>query len=879
MKKLRHSILLTLTIFSFAFVQAQTSISGSVKDGDGNPVNGAIIQVVDVSGAGAITNEDGKYNLTVNKAVPFSLRASFTGLKTQEIAVASGTSTVDFTLGEDFLGFDEVIVTGSSNPSSKLNSSISVSTIKPADIFQTTPRTTAEIFRTIPGIRSESSGGEGNTNITVRGVPISSGGSKYLQLQEDGLPVMMFGDMAFATSDIFLRFDQNIARIEATRGGAASTMASNAPAGIINFISKTGAVEGGSLMNTFGLDYNSFRTDFEYGAPIGNGLRYHVGGFYRTGEGPRNLGYTGNNGGQIKANLTKEFKKGYARLYYKHLNDKTAAYMPNPIRVSGTNADPTWESAPGFNATQDGIHSVHLPSNYGIGADGQRRNVDVADGMNPNSNSIGAEFQFDLGNDWSIISRNRVSMNSGRFVAPFTASYGTLNNMIGTIAGITGDTTAAGAAALNPTYADDGSAVTVDDAQIVHMFDTELKDFNNAISDTRLSKEFDGVKIDLGYFRSQQSVNMAWLWNSYLMEAEGDNARMIDLARTDSTGTSISSNGQFAYGVPVWGCCQVQYNSEYTISAPYANIQYEPNNKITIDASVRFDQGTVSGVGNGMSNGAIDVNNDGMISPLEQNVATVNLAEKNIVDYEYSYTSYSLGGNYKFSNDKAIFARYSHGASAKADRAVFPTGAYTSLGNPKDMIDQAELGWKQRFNKGGIFVTAFYAGTTEEGGFEASTQKVIENDYQAFGLELEGAYAVKNFSLRGAATYTKAEITTVGDGNEGNTPRRQPALMYSLIPSYEFAGKHSVGLSILGQTDAFAQDNNDLVMPGYMVLNGFVNFGITKNLSASLNGNNLLDAIGITESEEGSITENQVNYIRARSITGRSLSATIRFNF
>jgi len=50
-------------------------------------------------------------------------------------------------------------------------------------------------------------------------------------------------------------------------------------------------------------------------------------------------------------------------------------------------------------------------------------------------------------------------------------------------------------------------------------------------------------------------------------------------------------------------------------------------------------------------------------------------------------------------------------------------------------------------------------------------------------------------------------------------------------------------------------------------------------LSLSLNGNNLLDAIGITESEDGSIIDNQMNFVRARSITGRSLSASIRFNF
>ena len=73
-------------------------------------------------------------------------------------------------------------------------------------------------------------------------------------------------------------------------------------------------------------------------------------------------------------------------------------------------------------------------------------------------------------NDWSIVSRNRVSMNSGRFVAPFTASYGTLDGLMQTIAGITGDTTAAGVNDLHAIYTD-GTPANVTDAQIVHVFD------------------------------------------------------------------------------------------------------------------------------------------------------------------------------------------------------------------------------------------------------------------------------------------------------------------------------------------------------------------------------------------------------------------------
>ena len=82
---------------------------------------------------------------------------------------------------------EDVVITGVANPKAKIKSSVSITTLGVQQIEQSAPRSTAEIFRSIPGIRSESSGGEGNSNISVRGVPISSGGSKYLQSRMENI--------------------------------------------------------------------------------------------------------------------------------------------------------------------------------------------------------------------------------------------------------------------------------------------------------------------------------------------------------------------------------------------------------------------------------------------------------------------------------------------------------------------------------------------------------------------------------------------------------------------------------------------------------------------------------------------------------------------
>ena len=104
-------------------------------------------------------------------------------------------------------------------------------------------------------------------------------------------------------------------------------------------------------------------------------------------------------------NLTKRFENGYARVYYKFLNDRTAAYVPMPIKVTGTNSNPNWGNIEGFDATTGTQHSPYLTQNNGLDSNGNRRNADVADGMHPISNAIGAEFSFNLENISSFLRR------------------------------------------------------------------------------------------------------------------------------------------------------------------------------------------------------------------------------------------------------------------------------------------------------------------------------------------------------------------------------------------------------------------------------------------------------------------------------------------
>ncbi len=864
----KSMLFIALLLFSYSFGQNGV-LSGKVSDSKGSVINGVNV-VIGVKKT--TTNSEGTFSVVGIPNGTVTVTFTCIGYKTSNKEVLiNGNTTLDFQLQEDTSNLEEVVVTGVVNPKAKIKSSVSITTLDVKQIEQSAPRSTAEIFRTIPGIRSESSGGEGNANIAVRGVPISSGGSKYLQLQEDGLPVLLFGDMSFATADIFTRFDGNVAKIEAIRGGSASILSSNSPGGIINFISKTGKTEGGRIATGFGLDYNSFRTDFDYGTKIGEGLYFHTGGFYRTGEGVRNTGFTANNGGQFKFNVTKEFENGTITVYAKFLNDRAAAYMPMPIQVSGTNSNPNWDNINGFDATHGALQSNNLPYNIGLGADGEKRRTAVADGMHPITKSIGASANFNLDNGWKVSENGRFSLNNGGFIAPFPAEVGTAASIANSFG-----------AGSTLSYADNGAPFNSPNGLVsrIHMFDTQLNNFNNFMNDLKVTKKFENVSLTAGYFKSFQNVSMSWTWNSYLQEVSDNNPRLIDV--TSAGGTQLSQNGLYAYGVPAWGnCCTRNYDTQYNVSAPYANIAFEATQKLSLEAGVRYDYGKVSGSFAGSTQAPHDINNDGIISANETSVSAIDNAHPTAVHYDYHYTSYSVGANFLLSAKQSIFARISSGASAKADRILFSGLNYLdgSKINSLDFLTQSEIGYKHKFAKGYMYATFFNAKTDEQGGYEATTNSIIKNNYKSYGLELESAYNVtSNFNIRGALTYTKAEITS--GVNQGNQPRRQPKVMYNFIPSYKFGkNNNALGLSCIGQSKAFTQDENKLVMKGFVLINGFVDFNVTKGLSLNISGNNLFNTLAITEAEEGSIAENTVNYIRARPLPGRSVSMAIAYKF
>jgi predicted outer membrane repeat protein len=885
MKKL--FFLLMVIDISMAAVAQNASIKGTITDAQTNETLVGAYVKIDGLQTGGSTDVDGKYLIQNLPAGTYKLTASYVGFssKTEEISLGENAElTVNFNLDADLMGLDEIVVTGVINKKSALRSADALTSLKPKFLTELGAQTSAEIFKSIPGIHVESSGGEGNANISVRGIPVASGGSKFLLIQEDGLPVLQFGDISFGNTDIFLRYDQTVNRIEALKGGSASTLASNSPAGVINFISNTGTQNGGVIASTFGLDYQSTRTDFNFGNGLGDGFYYNIGGFYRSGQGTRNPGFTANYGGQIKANITKKFDKGYVRVYLKYLNDHAISYMPMPVKVTGTASKPTYESIEGFDLTKHTLQSPGFLLLNGVDGNGNRRTSNVADGMHPKVLSVGTEIDFDLGDGWRVKDRARMAWMNGTFNSPFPAQIGSLDALASDIAGD-------GYSVSYATGANAGTALSASQisnlngnglAMRIHSFDVEMNNMNNFTNDLFVTKDLGNVNLTFGYYNAYQKIAMTWLWQSYLTDVSGENGpQLLDVASADSS--FYSDNGLIAHGVPFWGnCCTRGYDMAYTINAPYANAEIELNESLTLDASVRFDMGMVNGYYLNNYQAAVDVNQDNEIQPTEESVTLLDNGNPNTVSYDYHYVSYTIGANYLLNDAMALYGRYSQGGRANADRLLYSSfigsDGKAIDGLSADQLNQAELGFKYKSPIFSFTATGFYDMISEQ---NEEFGRIINKDYNSYGLELDAVANYSNFFISAGGTFVKSEITKSLDENQiGNTPRRVPALMYNINPSYSFLkGRGNLGFSFIGTTKVYAQDDNAVVLPGYLYLNAFVGFRIVNGLNLRINSNNLTNTLGFTEMEGDAFVDGSVNYLRARPITGRATTATLTFSF
>lgn len=800
---------------------------------------------------------------------------------------------------------EDIVVTGVTRATNRLDTSISVSAIDMSAIADVAPRSTAEIFRRLPGIRSESSAGGGNSNAAVRGLPSVTGGAQFISLQEDGLPVLLFGDHNFAPADGFVKVDSTLARVESVRGGSSTTLTTNGNGAIINMINRTGREEGGSVLLTEGIDYRDHRVDAQYGGRLADDLYFHIGGHYQVGGDYRNTGYDAVDGGRIRASLTKDFSNGFIRVFAQLIDKRDATFMPQPVRITevansvaltnagaanyGRTLGTLTNSLPGLDARDQTLHGRNLIGFPIVDRAGNLTSNDIRDGIHTQSTSFGGEFEFEIANGLTVNNKMRYQDLSGRFLAPFTHAVDDANRYL------TG-TFGAGTTATFFNGPNAGQAVTSASLTSltgnnliteVALFDTELNDMSNFANDLRLTKTFalgDGELTAMGgFFTMGQNFEQTWHWGRILVSTEANPSIINVPGRTE--------NGVYTYNGAFGACCNIYWNMKARVDAWYGGLNGSLGD-LNLDASLRRETMHYDGFAQFSSARNVDVNRDGTIGPAERGVPINDPATRGNIGGSLSGTSYSLGANYRATDDLAVFARYSRGITWNFDRqfGAFTNGDITTPGLLRNTTRQMEAGLKWRETTDSIpgalsVYLTYFNGRANLRNFSVTTNIATGGIYTADGVELEFAYANGGFDLFGNVTWTDATTKTDFSvpARSGLTPRRQADWIYNFGLSYTFADAVTVGGAVNGTSASFVDFENRYVQPGFAVVTAFINYQLTDAVQLSLNANNLFNQAGFTEGDESRLFDTDRNGAYdmsiGRSINGRTISASLKFDF
>ena len=167
---------------------AQTSLSGSVVDQDGQPIPGVTILDENNKTNGTVTDFDGNFNINVPS--DGTINVSFIGYETQSITV-SGQTNLSISMEEGVSALDEVIITGYGSRVKKSDLTGSISSIGSED-FESQPliRVDQALQARAAGVAvTQTSGAPGaGYKIRIRGANSITGNNNPLYVV-DGLVV------------------------------------------------------------------------------------------------------------------------------------------------------------------------------------------------------------------------------------------------------------------------------------------------------------------------------------------------------------------------------------------------------------------------------------------------------------------------------------------------------------------------------------------------------------------------------------------------------------------------------------------------------------------------------------------------------------------
>ncbi|MDE1147166.1 MAG: TonB-dependent receptor [Azospirillaceae bacterium] len=810
----------------------------------------------------------------------------------------------------------EIIVTGLRSKRNLLNASVAITAVNEGDLDQKAARSTAEVLETIPGIFVEATAGPVSNNYSVRGLP--GGSQQFVRLIEDGMPGIYGG----LNDDEVFQNDISIERVEALQGGSSGILTPNAAGASINFISrKLNFDEAGGIARMTGTTYGDRRGDLWFSSPI-PGLKdtaFAISGYYDSTPGVRDSPFRYDTY-HIKAQLEHKFEDGWIRFTVKDWDEHDPYYADQPYAYSnGQISSVAGLDSQYGNIIGKGFANISVPDS--CYANGQCfRNFSMQEGIHAKGHQfrVDGEREFDNGlsvffrgryteTDWNFngvfagsgtgngglasavdyLTPSSVSpiyslLQSGLAAYPTTAQFGIRNLTTGQI------TAASNTAALNALNGNGLLQQTVLNRQLV-----KLRDWG---SDFGAKWETSGDSwansLTVGGMIYATDINTDQSGVATVINDVSNGSNIYDVVALNSAGGvlgSISNNGLISYGD--WG--QGISATHQTSKSVYVNNEFTWNQDLHVDFGVRYEREDTDAVAGNSSALAIPAGVGGIVQ-----------TNPNAFNGTYSYTSghespvnVTAGVNYTIAQNLSVYGRYAHAYQTQGTNAVataltlYEAGVtYSDYG-----LTGTIRGFRTEFNNqnwgGGVDVDnpnlnqAFFADSQTNGVDVDLFYRPTYEPLRAFAIHAQATYQDPKFS-NVKVGYTDVNGTNIAPQvaafYDGKIPGRTPKLLYAITPEYDLPdNKGQIYLRYKYVGRIFADNGNQVELPGYGVLSIGAIYNVTQATTLNVSVDNVTNELGLTEGNpRQGFTQEIVNgYFYGRGIVGTNamVSLTVKF--
>ncbi|RCH55779.1 TonB-dependent receptor [Mucilaginibacter hurinus] len=232
---MKKSLLLILPalLWASAVLGQTTTITGSIKNTEGSPVPGATVLIKDTKG-GTVSDADGNFSINAPQTLPFTVRVSFVGYRTQEFIVNQLPVPPLAVKLTDDNSLSEVVVTSRRRIETAQSVPIPITVVGGTQIEQSGAFNINRVKEMIPTLQLYTSNPR-NTGINIRGI-----GSPF-GLTNDGLDpgVGVYVDGVYIARPAVATFDFiDVDRIEVLRGPQGTLFGKNTSSGAISITTR-----------------------------------------------------------------------------------------------------------------------------------------------------------------------------------------------------------------------------------------------------------------------------------------------------------------------------------------------------------------------------------------------------------------------------------------------------------------------------------------------------------------------------------------------------------------------------------------------------------------------------------------------------------------